>query len=214
VAGISALRSSLVRLVTCSDKLTTRASVFSPADQGSLRRDLATTIPCYILFPSKIYADAQDQPNVYRRRVHDEVSTIDRVILDTEALDLEKEGSAVGDYKYHPLDHTKQQIRLIRLLESEEDGDPICLYIDTFEISNAPRYTALSYVWGPPTPIHELYIEDERSYIVKLDVRDNLYRFCSVSKSKKKRNIQISISGWTSCRSTKVRMQSAATKFR
>jgi hypothetical protein len=128
-------------------------------------------------FPVPFKAKDAQEPSVYRRGVHDEVPTMDHIILDAEDLNVDKEGSAVGDYKYQPLDHTKQQIRLIRLLESEDEGDPICLYIDTFEISNAPRYTALSYVWGPPTPNHELYIEDERSQIVKSVVRENLYRF-------------------------------------
>lgn len=83
----------------------------------------------------------------------------------------------VNLYRYQPLDYTTQQIRLLRLLTAETDGDPIRLYIDVYDIAKAPPYTALSYTWGPPAPTYDIYIEDHDSEVVGLRVRENLYDF-------------------------------------
>ncbi|KAI4677118.1 uncharacterized protein J4E88_006925 [Alternaria novae-zelandiae] len=79
--------------------------------------------------------------------------------------------STTADYEYQPLDYATQQIRLVTLLDPLENDDTIRLDIDVFEISKAPPYTALSYVWGPPSS-NAIYIADGR-----LEIRDNLFRF-------------------------------------
>ncbi|XPS79501.1 hypothetical protein M3J09_011482 [Ascochyta lentis] len=74
-------------------------------------------------------------------------------------------------YEYEPLDLTKHQIRLIKL-----DGEPvsqtICCKIATFDLTEAPPYTALSYTWGTPSPTYSIWLNER-----KFDVRENLYRF-------------------------------------
>ena len=79
---------------------------------------------------------------------------------------------AFDDYQYQPLDHATQQIRLVTLLDPLENDDAIRLDIKVFEISEAPPYTALSYVWGPPPSSHDIYIANGR-----LQIRENLFKF-------------------------------------
>ena len=80
--------------------------------------------------------------------------------------------STTGDYQYQPLDHATQQIRLVTLLDPLENDDAIRLDIKVFEISEAPPYTALSYVWGPPPSDNAIYIATGR-----LEIRENLFKF-------------------------------------
>jgi len=79
---------------------------------------------------------------------------------------------ASDDYQYQPLEHATQQIRLVTLLDPLENDDAIRLDINVFEISEAPPYTALSYVWGPPPSNSAVYITNGR-----LEIRKNLYTF-------------------------------------
>ncbi|KAF2820168.1 HET-domain-containing protein, partial [Ophiobolus disseminans] len=88
-----------------------------------------------------------------------------------------KECPSIERYEYKSLDYTTQQIRLIRLLEPTVDDDRMCLHIDIFDMSEAPPYTALSYVWGLPTSLYDVYIKDEKLEDTKLQVRENLYDF-------------------------------------
>ena len=78
---------------------------------------------------------------------------------------------ASDDYQYQPLDHATQQIRLVTLLDPLENDDTIRLDINVFGISEAPPYTALSYVWGPPSN-NTVYIAHRR-----LVIRENLFKF-------------------------------------
>lgn len=80
--------------------------------------------------------------------------------------------STIEDYQYQPLDHATQQIRLVTLLDPLENDDAIRLDIEIFEISEAPPYTALSYVWGPPPSINAIFIAERR-----LEIRENLFGF-------------------------------------
>jgi len=79
---------------------------------------------------------------------------------------------AFDDYQYQPLDHATQQIRLVTLLNPLENDDAIRLDIEVFEISEAPPYTALSYVWGSPPSKNVIYIGTGR-----LEIRENLFKF-------------------------------------
>jgi hypothetical protein len=80
--------------------------------------------------------------------------------------------STVNDYQYKPLNHTTQQIRLVTLLDPLESDDAIRLDVNIFNLPEAPVYTALSYVWGPPTSKIDIYMENGR-----LGIRDNLFKF-------------------------------------
>jgi hypothetical protein len=45
------------------------------------------------------------------------------------------------------------------------------------DLSRAPSYTALSYVWGPSAPAYEIQVRDRTSDNGKLKVRENLFDF-------------------------------------
>ncbi|KAI1275099.1 heterokaryon incompatibility protein-domain-containing protein [Xylaria sp. FL0933] len=52
---------------------------------------------------------------------------------------------------YFPLDHTRPQIRLIKILPFEHtDNEQVSCQLKTIELSQDTRYAALSYVWGDP----------------------------------------------------------------
>jgi hypothetical protein len=77
-------------------------------------------------------------------------------------------------YNFHQLDVLKQQIRLVKI-QREGIGPircDICTYA-TGGITSYPRYSALSYTWGPATPLFHIFVGDDQT----LQVRDNFYRF-------------------------------------
>jgi Heterokaryon incompatibility protein (HET) len=53
-------------------------------------------------------------------------------------------------YQYHFLRPDRKQIRLLRLGPKDEDSVIHTLELQTFDLSEAPRFYALSYVWGQP----------------------------------------------------------------
>jgi hypothetical protein len=78
-----------------------------------------------------------------------------------------------GDtFAHEQLDRSLQQIRLISIIP-EADG-PIRFNIKyaDLEANPTPEYRALSYVWGPPTHVREIFVNDQ-SFTVRL----NLYNF-------------------------------------
>lgn len=56
------------------------------------------------------------------------------------------------------LTDARDQIRLLRL-QSGCDDDPIACDYVVGSLSNPPRYIAVSYTWGDPTPTHTTQIE-------------------------------------------------------
>ncbi|KAH8716823.1 heterokaryon incompatibility protein-domain-containing protein [Phaeosphaeriaceae sp. PMI808] len=73
-------------------------------------------------------------------------------------------------YKYQPLDPSEQEIRLLQVRRDkwgEIHCDPT-----TFSLKGRPKYFALSYAWGPPTPLHKIWVDN--GY---LEIRDNLFNF-------------------------------------
>ncbi|KAH7078960.1 heterokaryon incompatibility protein-domain-containing protein [Paraphoma chrysanthemicola] len=97
-------------------------------------------------------------------------------------------GSAHASYKYQTLDHTTQQIRLIHLLKPSSFDDPINVEINIFDLSKAPPFTALSYVWRPPDPAYEIHVQDQTSEITKLKVRENLFDFLFVFREQQEKH--------------------------
>jgi hypothetical protein len=82
--------------------------------------------------------------------------------------------SGAGPFTYHtlPLDPSRNQIRLLGLTKSSVECDPILSYISIYDIDKAPPYKALSYTWGPPEPMHPIFVNYR-----KFTVRQNLFRF-------------------------------------
>ncbi|KAF2820166.1 HET-domain-containing protein [Ophiobolus disseminans] len=106
--------------------------------------------------------------------------------------------SKVGQYQHVPLDYTKNHIRLVRLKPSLTNADAIDCEIVIADLDKPPPYSTLSYTWGPPTPSHQIYIENKalkasqkslndrsRRRIIfpigksrmSFGIRDNLFRF-------------------------------------
>jgi hypothetical protein len=71
-------------------------------------------------------------------------------------------------YKYQRLDTSTDEIRLLKLVP--ETNGPVRCKVKVFPLERAPKYFALSYRWGPLSPLHDLYIEGK-----KLKIRDLLY---------------------------------------
>lgn len=62
-------------------------------------------------------------------------------------------------FTYIPLERGERQIRLLRFEVGEAaKQDETHLSISTHDLSNLPRYFALSYVWGTDVARHEVYI--------------------------------------------------------
>lgn len=74
-------------------------------------------------------------------------------------------------FKYNHLDKSKRMIRLIRLSEDQK-GAEVCLDICTVDLDSRPEYTALSYTWGPISPVREIRLNGQ-SFMV----RENLFEF-------------------------------------
>ena len=55
-----------------------------------------------------------------------------------------------SEYQYKPLDETKREIRLLRVLPFEREFPPTRLYCQIVHafLADRPRFNALSYVWG------------------------------------------------------------------
>jgi hypothetical protein len=81
----------------------------------------------------------------------------------------------VSPYQYQPLDRSKDQIRLVMLIPSEDTKSPAQYVIRLFDVYNAPPFCALSYTWGQPTPTSVILIDGQ-----PLTIRENLYKFLEV----------------------------------
>jgi hypothetical protein len=79
--------------------------------------------------------------------------------------------SSPKPYEYQPLNAHK--IRLLRLRRREGIlRHDIC----TFNLDNIPRYVALSYTWGAPSPTFGFAVNGNKS----LRIRQNLHNFFQV----------------------------------
>ena len=56
-------------------------------------------------------------------------------------------GPLVNTYQYEPLSTDAAQIRLLRLLRTEDEEDIHC-FMHHVELDSAPQYAAISYAWG------------------------------------------------------------------
>ncbi|KAI1085067.1 heterokaryon incompatibility protein-domain-containing protein [Whalleya microplaca] len=65
---------------------------------------------------------------------------------------------SVGKYRYIPLDHTRQDIRLLHLLPGQY-LDPISCRLSHNHLDDNPTYTASSYVWGDKVDCQNITLE-------------------------------------------------------
>ncbi|KAK5947079.1 hypothetical protein PMZ80_001225 [Knufia obscura] len=94
-------------------------------------------------------------------------------------IDLIAEVERCEPYGYQPLDSSKQEIRLLKLNETEALGHYNHLTTRTFSVNDAPSYHCLSYVWGDPDRFIPLNCDGK--YIM---VTQNLYHGISLSFSR------------------------------
>jgi hypothetical protein len=86
------------------------------------------------------------------------------------------------DYVYDTLRTDISHIRLVKLWRGQtypwsriSDSEFGC-GIEIFEASKAPRYVALSYTWGDPTPSHQIWLNGQR-YCIRANLYDFLQSF-------------------------------------
>lgn len=77
-------------------------------------------------------------------------------------------------YVYLPLDSSTAQIRLLKVQQPDKSG-PICCDLQTFQLAQAPSYTALSYEWRSARFPREVLVNGGR-----LTIRRNLYQFLQI----------------------------------
>lgn len=63
-------------------------------------------------------------------------------------------------------------IRLLEILPADDETAPISCTLRVIALQESPTYTALSYVWGPPTPARDILVNSE-----PFTVRENLWNF-------------------------------------
>jgi hypothetical protein len=91
----------------------------------------------------------------------------------------ESGSSDVVAFQHQPLNLTKQQIRLVKMLPHPSSTDlHVHISIVFFDFDIAPAYTALSYAWGPSSPVKTVMIDG-----LAFKVRQNLYDFLCVANA-------------------------------
>jgi hypothetical protein len=78
--------------------------------------------------------------------------------------------SSLKRYEYCPLDTSRQQIRLAKFRQ-DKDGTIQC-EIRTVDYDDCPDYDALSYLWGPVTPLFAIVVNGDS----RLEIRENLHQ--------------------------------------
>ncbi|KAI9694237.1 MAG: hypothetical protein M1820_009095 [Bogoriella megaspora] len=83
-----------------------------------------------------------------------------------------RSNTVYGDFEHEPLDTSIQQIRVISVVP-KADG-PLECKLKNLDLSAnpCPEYRALSYTWGPPSPLQRILLNDRW-----FTIRQNLYDF-------------------------------------
>lgn len=68
---------------------------------------------------------------------------------------------------HHAISKVSRQIRLLRIF-SDTPTENVRCSLNVYNIDTAPAYTAISYTWGPVTPVHDITING-----LKTGVREN-----------------------------------------
>jgi hypothetical protein len=76
-----------------------------------------------------------------------------------------------GGSPYHPLDQSKRQFRLLRLLESTSDCINCEIRIFSLADNDQPPWKALSYRWGDDEPEFVVHVNDQA-----IPIRKNLHK--------------------------------------
>lgn len=74
-------------------------------------------------------------------------------------------------YTHEPLQEAREQIRLV-MIQRARFNEPLAVHVQVFDLEAPPRYSALSYTWGPASPKYRITVDGKY-----LDVRENLFHF-------------------------------------
>lgn len=72
-------------------------------------------------------------------------------------------------------------IRLLTILPTNDETTPIACALHVVALRENPHYTALSYVWGPPTPSRDIFVNGK-----PFTVRENLWNFLNQARKEEK----------------------------
>ena len=75
-------------------------------------------------------------------------------------------------FQHEPLSQPATHIRLLKLFPFHDEFAPMSGEVVEFSRSKMPRYVALSYVWGPETPMVTIYLHGK-----PVGIHQNLYAF-------------------------------------
>lgn len=81
----------------------------------------------------------------------------------------------VESFQYHPLDPSKNEIRLLRISPALNSDGPIRCHLFHTSLDTAPPYQALSYAWGDKSTSHGILI-NQGSVNVTLNLKNALLR--------------------------------------
>lgn len=85
---------------------------------------------------------------------------------------------------YRPLDPKRSEIRVLTLLPSSKPIDPIHCSLKHVSLDDKPQFEALSYVWGPPNPKHDIFLDG-----AKFTVTPSLHAALTALRHRKKPRI-------------------------
>lgn len=81
--------------------------------------------------------------------------------------------TSTPEYRYEPIHFDQNRVRLLKIPSSYGSIWPnVQFELQTFDLSSPPPYRALSYVWGPELPAHNILIDGSLK-----SIRQNLYDF-------------------------------------
>jgi hypothetical protein len=87
--------------------------------------------------------------------------------------------ATIPTYTYEPLDEVKNEIRLLHLDEAGMSySAPPRLRVSQVALDTNPNYVALSYVWGDPTVVKSIFLDD-KEFKVTVNLFEVLQRLSS-----------------------------------
>jgi len=97
-------------------------------------------------------------------------------------------------FQYTALSDDFFEIRLLKIVPAENQNDPICVTVEHVPLESEPKYLALSYTWGRPSPHFPVEWDDPKATAcitvngMPFQVRHNLHGALHMLRSKGPRN--------------------------
>ncbi|KAK5077656.1 hypothetical protein LTR70_009550 [Exophiala xenobiotica] len=93
-------------------------------------------------------------------------------------------------FQYAALSDDFFEIRLLKIVPAENQNDPICVTVENVPLESEPRYWALSYTWGRPSPHFPVDWDDPKATAcitvngMSFQVRHNLHEALHMFRSR------------------------------